>query len=77
MPTKEWTKTRHLLTFWVMKEDAEAFQTACAAEGKSQTDVLRDTVLVLIGKPASGHHACDSLEEARRKECEICLSRLP
>lgn len=24
-----------------------------------------------------GHHACASLEEARRKDCEICLSRMP
>jgi hypothetical protein len=77
MPTKQWTKTRHMFTFWVTKEEAAAFQAACKAEDKSQTDVLRDAVLMLIGKPPDGHHECDSLQEAREKGCEICLSRLP
>lgn len=48
MPTKSWMAERRQLTFWVTKDEAERFRTACEDEEKTQTQVLRETVQLLI-----------------------------
>lgn len=48
MPTEAWVKERQLITFHLLKSEAAAFRRACKAAGKRQTDVLRETVQVLI-----------------------------
>jgi hypothetical protein len=39
--------------------------------------VIEEMIRIMQEHTKNGHHACASLEEARQKECEICLSRLP
>jgi predicted DNA-binding protein len=39
--------------------------------------VVEEMLDVMLEKVDPKHHACASLEEARKKECDICLSRLP
>jgi len=50
MPTKEWMRKRQMLTFWLLKEEAEAFRRACEKENKRPTTVLRDTVQAMMEK---------------------------
>jgi hypothetical protein len=74
MPTDTWIEERSQIKFWLTKAEKAAFRRACKKARKTQSGVLRETVQVLI---ADTHHACANVEEAQRKECEICLSRLP
>ncbi len=52
MPTKEWTKTRKLKTFWITHEEDDAFRAACIAAERGQAEVLREAVQVMIDDPA-------------------------
>ncbi len=54
MPTKEWISERRQKTFWLTVAEDEAFKRACKAERKKQSDVLRETVLLLIGDERDG-----------------------
>lgn len=48
MPTKSWIAKRRQHTFWLSKEESRQFIIACERENKSQADVLRETVQLLI-----------------------------
>lgn len=44
----EWRREHPLITFRLPREERKAFAAACKAEGKKQSDVLRDAVRVML-----------------------------
>ena len=48
--TKRWFEDKALITFWVEPEDASLFRRACAAAGKTQSEVLRGAMKLLISE---------------------------
>jgi hypothetical protein len=63
---------------WRIRRDLKDWVNVEAARRRLvPRDVIEQLIEVMKELTHGSHHECDSLEEARQKECEICLSRLP
>lgn len=63
---------------WRIRRDLKQWVNVEAAKRQLvPRDVIEQLISAMKELTDGSHHACASLEEARQKECEICLSRLP
>ena len=48
MPTKQWVSKHQQVKFWLPKPIFREFSRACKEAGRSQSDVLRDVVKIML-----------------------------
>jgi hypothetical protein len=76
MPTKTLPRGKTQAN-WIIKEVNKAWVEAEALKAGKRPAHVIDEIIEATRGDGDKHHQCASLEEARQKECEICLTRMP